>query len=58
MTSSEPQRVPRSPRWVRCGLLTLGLFVAWLGRFCGSWLGRFRTPDRYANGLVIVLPGD
>lgn len=31
--------------------------MPWGGRFCGRLLRRFRTPERYARGLVIVLPG-
>lgn len=45
------------PRWVRGALSTLVAPVAWLGRFCGRMLRRFRSPERYAHGLVIVLPG-
>ncbi|MDB5334690.1 MAG: hypothetical protein JWN70_309 [Planctomycetaceae bacterium] len=42
---------------MRGGLSTLGLFAAWGGRFCSPLLRKFRTPERYANGLAIVLPG-
>lgn len=42
---------------MRGSLSTLGLFAAWAGRFCSPLLRRFQTPERYANGLAIVLPG-
>ena len=42
---------------MRGGLATLGVVVPWAGRFCGRLLQRFRTPERYAHGLIIVLPG-
>lgn len=60
MPSSSPdkRRLNRPlPRWVRGSLSTAGAPVAWLGRFCGRLLHGFRTPERYAQGLVIVLPG-
>jgi pimeloyl-ACP methyl ester carboxylesterase len=44
-------------RWYRGLLCTATIPVAWLGRFCRPLLRRFRTSDRYARGLVIVLPG-
>ena len=47
----------RLPRWMRGSLSTLGTLVPWGGRFCGSLLRQFRTPEREAEGLVIVLPG-
>jgi pimeloyl-ACP methyl ester carboxylesterase len=31
--------------------------MAWLGRFCAPLVRRFRSADRYAEGLAIVLPG-
>lgn len=43
--------------WARGCISSLGLLVASGGRFCGGLLRRFRTPERYENGLVIVLPG-
>ncbi len=42
---------------MRGTLSTLGLVAAWAGRFCNPLLQRFRTPERYAHGLAIVLPG-
>ena len=48
---------PRLPRWLRGTICSVGVPVAWIGRFCGGTLKRFRTPERYARGLVIVLPG-
>lgn len=48
---------PRHPRWLRGAVSTLGVPFAWLGRFCGRFLRRFRKAERYSKGLVIVLPG-
>jgi pimeloyl-ACP methyl ester carboxylesterase len=48
---------PRLPKWARGGLSSLGCLVPWGGRLCGALLNRFRTPERYEQGLVLVLPG-
>ncbi|MDB5389148.1 MAG: hypothetical protein JWM11_4794 [Planctomycetaceae bacterium] len=47
----------RTGRWYRGLLCTLSSPVAWVGRFCGPLLRKFRAAERYANGLAIVLPG-
>src|SRR4051812_24789379 len=57
LTSNRLAVAARLPQWLRGGLSTLGLSVAWGGRFCGSFLRPFRTSERYAHGLAIVLPG-
>lgn len=44
-------------RWYRGLLSTASAPVACFGRFCGRFVRRFRTPERYAQGLAIVLPG-
>jgi pimeloyl-ACP methyl ester carboxylesterase len=57
LTSNLRPAARRLPQWLRGGLSTLGLSVAWGGRFCGSFLRPYRTTERYTQGLVIVLPG-
>lgn len=55
--SDQPQRPRGLPRWLRGSLCTVVVPVAWVGRQFGWFLKRFRTPERYDRGLVIVLPG-
>ena len=38
-------------------LSLLGIALHPLGRFCGRWLNDLRTPERFEQGLVLVLPG-
>lgn len=55
--TNHPTTPPKLPRWLRGLMCTVVIPVAWIGRLFGHWLRRFRTPERYDRGLVIVLPG-
>lgn len=52
------RHVTKNPsRWYRGLLSSASAPIACVGRFCGKFLSRFRSDERYSLGLVIILPG-